>query len=106
MLKADLPPVLSAMYVSVPHLQRAMLTLNAALQGVFAVAGLWRDTPEWGPAYTMVMTEACPHVARRARPHTGDPQAPGLGRLARRPARRGGPAVSALSGVDGRGADP
>jgi len=30
---------------------------------VFAVAGLWRDTPEWGPAYTMVMTEACQHVA-------------------------------------------
>lgn len=26
-------------------------------------AGLWRDTPEWGPAYTMVMTEACQHVA-------------------------------------------
>ena len=32
-------------------------------QEVFAVAGLWRDTPEWGPAYTMVMTEACQHVA-------------------------------------------
>ena len=30
---------------------------------VFAVAGLWRDTPEWGPTYTMVMTEACQHVA-------------------------------------------
>lgn len=30
---------------------------------LFAVAGLWRDTPEWGPAYTMVMTEACIHVA-------------------------------------------
>jgi putative SOS response-associated peptidase YedK len=30
---------------------------------VFAVAGLWRDTPEWGLAYTMVMTEACQHVA-------------------------------------------
>ncbi|WP_184242817.1 SOS response-associated peptidase [Novosphingobium chloroacetimidivorans] len=24
-----------------------------------AVAGLWRPTPEWGDAYTMVMTEAC-----------------------------------------------
>ncbi len=23
-------------------------------QEVFAVAGLWRETPEWGPAYTMV----------------------------------------------------
>ena len=30
---------------------------------VFAVAGLWRDTPEWGPAYAMVMTEPCQHVA-------------------------------------------
>lgn len=30
---------------------------------VFAIAGLWRDTPEWGLAYTMVMTEACIHVA-------------------------------------------
>ena len=32
-------------------------------QPLFAVAGLWRDTPEWGPAYTMVITEACIHVA-------------------------------------------
>ena len=32
-------------------------------QEVFAVAGLWRDTPEWGAAYSMVMTEACVHVA-------------------------------------------
>ena len=32
-------------------------------QEVFAVAGIWRDTPEWGPAYSMVMTEACQHVA-------------------------------------------
>ncbi len=30
---------------------------------VFAIAGLWRATPEWGLAYTMVMTEACIHVA-------------------------------------------
>jgi putative SOS response-associated peptidase YedK len=30
---------------------------------LFAVAGIWRDTPEWGPAYSMVMTEACSHVA-------------------------------------------
>jgi len=60
----------------------------------------------------MVMTEACQHVARArpelvqdARPHAGDPQARGLGRLARRPARRGGPAVPALSAADGGGAD-
>jgi putative SOS response-associated peptidase YedK len=26
---------------------------------VFAVAGIWRHTDEWGPAYSMVMTEAC-----------------------------------------------
>ena len=32
-------------------------------QPVFAVAGIWRDTDEWGPAYSMVMTEACIHVA-------------------------------------------
>ena len=32
-------------------------------QEVFACAGIWRDTPEWGPAYSMVMTEACIHVA-------------------------------------------
>ena len=32
-------------------------------EGVFAVAGLWRGTPEWGPSYTMVMTEACQQVA-------------------------------------------
>jgi len=30
---------------------------------LFAVAGIWRDTAEWGPAYSMVMTEACEHVA-------------------------------------------
>jgi putative SOS response-associated peptidase YedK len=30
---------------------------------VFAVAGIWRETAEWGPAYSMVMTEACIHVS-------------------------------------------
>jgi putative SOS response-associated peptidase YedK len=30
---------------------------------LFAVAGVWRDTAEWGAAYSMVMTEACEHVA-------------------------------------------
>jgi putative SOS response-associated peptidase YedK len=30
---------------------------------LFAVAGIWRDTAEWGAAYSMVMTEACAHVA-------------------------------------------
>jgi putative SOS response-associated peptidase YedK len=28
-------------------------------QELFAVAGIWRDTAEWGAAYSMVMTEAC-----------------------------------------------
>ncbi|MBO9518071.1 MAG: SOS response-associated peptidase [Porphyrobacter sp.] len=32
-------------------------------QDVFAVAGIWRETDEWGPAYSMIMTEACTHVA-------------------------------------------
>ena len=32
-------------------------------EDVFAVTGIWRDTAEWGPAYSMVMTEACEHVA-------------------------------------------
>lgn len=30
---------------------------------IFAVAGVWRDAAEWGPAYSMVVTEACVHVA-------------------------------------------
>jgi putative SOS response-associated peptidase YedK len=30
---------------------------------LFAVAGLWRDSPEWGLCYSMVMTEACIQVA-------------------------------------------
>lgn len=29
---------------------------------VFAVAGMRRDTDEWGPAYSMIMTDACAHV--------------------------------------------
>jgi putative SOS response-associated peptidase YedK len=28
-------------------------------QETFAVAGIWRDTDEWGAAYSMVMTDAC-----------------------------------------------
>ncbi len=31
-------------------------------QEIFAVAGIWRNTVEWGLAYSMVMTEACTHV--------------------------------------------
>jgi len=32
-------------------------------QPIFAWAGLWRPTVEWGDAYSVVMTEACSHVA-------------------------------------------
>ena len=31
--------------------------------GTFAVAGLWRATPEWGEAYAMVMVDGCPQMA-------------------------------------------
>jgi putative SOS response-associated peptidase YedK len=37
--------------------------LSVPDQPVFAVAGIWRDTEEWGPAYSMIMTEACIQVA-------------------------------------------
>ena len=30
---------------------------------VMTVAGIWRDSAEWGVCYSMVMTEACLHVA-------------------------------------------
>lgn len=30
---------------------------------VFAVAGIWRNTDEWGTAYSMVMTDACEQVS-------------------------------------------
>ena len=32
-------------------------------QGILGAAGIWGDVPEWGSAYSMVMTEACQHVA-------------------------------------------
>jgi putative SOS response-associated peptidase YedK len=28
-------------------------------QDPFAIAGLWRESAEWGPVYVMIMTEAC-----------------------------------------------
>ncbi len=45
---------------------RAMTRSWYALPGgePFAVAGLWRRTAEWGDAYTMVMTEAVPQMAK------------------------------------------
>jgi len=30
---------------------------------LFAIAGLWRPTAEWGDAYTMVMTDSCEQMA-------------------------------------------
>lgn len=32
-------------------------------QPIFAAAGISLDTDEWGPAYSMLMIEACIHVA-------------------------------------------
>ena len=49
-------------WFSLPPRELADLETTAP-EGVFAAAGLWRDTPEWGLCYTMVMTEACRHVA-------------------------------------------
>lgn len=31
---------------------------------LFAVAGIWRETDEWGEAFSMVMTEACEQTAQ------------------------------------------
>lgn len=31
-------------------------------QPVFTAAGIWRDSAEWGPVYSMVMTDAAPAV--------------------------------------------
>lgn len=39
------------------HKTRTWISL--ADQPVFTVAGIWRDSDEWGPAYSMVMTEEC-----------------------------------------------
>jgi putative SOS response-associated peptidase YedK len=32
-------------------------------QDLFAVAGVWRPTVEWGDAYSMVMVDGCPQMA-------------------------------------------
>lgn len=31
--------------------------------GLFAVAGIWRPTDEWGDAYSMVMVDGCPQMS-------------------------------------------
>jgi putative SOS response-associated peptidase YedK len=36
---------------------------SLAGEEVFAVAGLWRPTEEWGQAYSMVMVDGCPQMA-------------------------------------------
>ena len=41
---------------------RTWMTLPGA--DVFAVAGIWRDSGEWGPSYSMVMTDASEQMAR------------------------------------------
>ncbi len=39
------------------HKTRTWISL--ADQPVFTVAGIWRESDEWGPVYSMVMTEEC-----------------------------------------------
>ena len=36
---------------------------SLAGEEVFAVAGLWRPTEEWGAAYSMVMVDGCAQMA-------------------------------------------
>ena len=36
---------------------------SLAGEEVFAVAGLWRPTEEWGQAYSMVMVDGCAQMA-------------------------------------------
>jgi putative SOS response-associated peptidase YedK len=31
-------------------------------QPIFCAAGIWRESDEWGPVYSMIMTDACPQV--------------------------------------------
>lgn len=38
--------------------------LSLPEQEVFAAAGIWRPTQEWGDAYAMVMTECCEQMAQ------------------------------------------
>ncbi|WP_126174208.1 SOS response-associated peptidase [Altericroceibacterium xinjiangense] len=42
-----------------PKGKKTRTWLSLPDQPVFAIAGIWRPTEEWGPAYSMVMTEAC-----------------------------------------------
>jgi hypothetical protein len=43
------------------HKTRAWFALPD--EPVFGVAEIWADTPEWGPTYSIVMAQACIHVA-------------------------------------------
>ncbi|WP_236672116.1 SOS response-associated peptidase [Croceicoccus sp. YJ47] len=36
---------------------------NMRDQPIFTCAGIWRDSAEWGPVYSMIMTDASPQVA-------------------------------------------
>jgi putative SOS response-associated peptidase YedK len=42
------------------HMTRTWYTRRD--EELFAVAGLWRPTDEWGDAFTMVMTQSCPQM--------------------------------------------
>lgn len=33
-------------------------------QEIFALAGVWRDTDEWGPAYSIIIADAAPQVTQ------------------------------------------
>lgn len=43
------------------RMTRTWHALNA--DDIFAVAGVWRPTAEWGDAYSMVMADGCPAMA-------------------------------------------
>lgn len=43
------------------HMTRTWYSLPGA--DLFAVAGIWRSTDEWGKAYSMVMVDGCPQMS-------------------------------------------
>ena len=47
----------------VPRGPNEWLRVLADDRELFAVAGLWRQSAEWGAVYTMVMTESSPQMA-------------------------------------------
>ena len=54
---------------------------------LFGVAGIWRDTAEWGPAYSMVMCESTkPSETEQSSEEQGEEMRSQIGRAARAPA--------------------